>query len=39
MGPYPHGYTNRECAAFKLPVTSTVKIKINFMSEIRVMSS
>ena len=39
MGPYPHGYTSRECAGFKLPVTSTVKITIHFMIEIRVMST
>ena len=39
MEPYPQGYTSRECATLKLPVSSTVKIIINFMIEIRVMNT
>ena len=34
---YPLGYILKECAGFKLPVSSTIKITINFMIEIRVM--
>jgi hypothetical protein len=36
---YPPDYTWRECAGFIHPASSTVKITVNFVIEIRVMNT